>query len=323
MKDTYTILLMSSDQDSVRQFSIKRWFALFLGLSIILAFALTINFAISGRKHGTHYKTELQDEVANTTELQQTNENYKKRIQAIEGEMEDIRKMNKAVREYLGIDRGKGVLGQGGGGGDIEMMNDNELTTNSIIEMQPAPMSNYADFANDPLISQIIQVKHEMIPIYEYVRSGVKGLRERPSILPILVSEGDGKLSYWFSSGFGRRIDPLTEKLRFHNGLDIAAPRGTPVIATADGIIDQVGRDAFFGKMVRIEHKATQMKTLYGHLASHADGLQVGQKVKRYDIIGYVGNSGRSTGLHLHYGVSVNGKWQNPKHHIILNDPPK
>ncbi len=320
MKNAYTILLMSSSQDSVRQFSINRWLALSLGLLFLLVFSLTINFAVSGIKHGIRYRAELQGEVASREELENAVRDYKQEHQAIQEEIQDVRKMNKTIRRYLGIDSDTGVLGRGGGGSSAEEVNDDELT-NPILELQPAPTSTHTEFTKGALVDQIVQLKRELIPIYDRVVEDADQHYETPWILPVLVPAEDDGPGYWFSSDFGCRPHPLTGKLQFHNGLDIATSGGTPVIATANGVIEQIAKDPFFGNMVQIEHKASQMKTLYGHLKNHADGLQVGQQVKRYDIIGYVGNSGRSTGTHLHYGVRANGKWQNPKHYIILDDP--
>ena len=320
MKNAYTILLMSSNQDSVRQFSINRWLALSLGLFFLLVFSLTINFAVSGIKHGIRYRAELQGEVASREELENAVREYKQEHQAIQEELQNVRKMNKTIRRYLGIDSATGVLGRGGGGSSAEEVNDDELT-NPILEPQPAPTPTHTEFAKGALVDQITQVKRELIPIYDRVVADADQHYETPWILPILLSPEDDSPGYWFSSDFGHRPHPLTGKLQFHNGLDIATSGGTPVIATANGVIEQIAKDPFFGNMVQIEHKASQMKTLYGHLRNHADGLQVGQQVKRYDIIGYVGNSGRSTGTHLHYGVRANDKWQNPQYYIILDDP--
>ena len=320
MKNAYTILLMSSNQDSVRQFSINRWLALSLGLLFCLVFSLTINFAVSGIKHGIRYRAELQGEVASREELENAVRDYKQEHQAIQEEIRDVRKMNKTIREYLGIDSKSGVLGRGGGVSSTDEVNDDELA-NPFLDPQPVPPPAHTEFAKGALADQISQVKRELVPIYDRVVENADQLYETPWILPILVSEEADSPSYWFSSDFGRRAHPLTGKLQFHNGLDIAAPWGTPVIATADGVIERLTKDPFFGNMVQIEHKASQMKTLYGHLKNHADGLQVGQQVKRGTVIGYVGNSGRSTGTHLHYGVYANGKWQNPQYHIILDDP--
>ncbi len=316
LKNTYTILLMSSNQDSVRQISIKHWCALFLGFFLCLVFTLIITFAVSGMKHGVYYKTELQGEVADREHLEKTIEKYEKEKQAIKEEIEDVRQMRRQIEVWAGMNQEQGILGQGGSGFNTEQVSDNELTT-SIVETQSTSMPVPTDFADNPLINQIIQVRREITPIYEHLKSKVEELAEKPSLLPIAMPT-----DYWFSSGFGHRRHPLTGKPQFHKGLDIAAPRGTPVIATAGGVINRIAKDRFLGNLIQIEHKSTQMKTLYGHLKNHADGLRVGKRVKRYEIIGYVGNSGTSTGDHLHYGVYANGKWQDPKNHIILDDPP-
>ena len=320
MKNTYTILLMSSNQDSVRQVSIKRWLALSLGLVLFLTFSLIINFAVSGMKHSIRYRAELQGEVASREELESTIQRYEVERQEIQKDLQDVHKMSEMVRRVLGI-KGQGLLGQGGGGFSAEEESELE-STGSVLEMQPAPAPISADLLDGSLVDQIVQVKRKITPIYEYVKINEKAERAKPWILPLLVPTDDEIQSYWFSSEFGHRSHPLTGKPQFHNGLDIAAASGTPVIAAADGIITEITKDSFFGNMVVIEHKASQMKTLYGHLKEHADGLQVGQAVKRNDIIGYVGNSGRSTGTHLHYGVYAKGRWQNPKNHIILSNPP-
>ena len=320
MKNAYTILLMSSNQDSVRQFSINRWIALSLGLFFLLVFSLTINFAVSGIKHGIRYRAELQGEVASREELENAVERYETERQKIQKDLQDVHRMSEMVRRVLGI-KGQGLLGQGGGGFSAEPESENE-SANSAIDAQPAPKPISTNLIDGSLIDQIFQVKMGITPIYEHVKDNEETERAKPWILPILVPAEDEIPSYWFSSGFGYRSHPLTGKPQFHNGLDIAAPWETPVIAAADGVIIVMRKDPFFGNMIEIEHRASQMKTLYGHLKNHADGLQIGQEVKRDEIIGYVGNSGRSTGTHLHYGVFANGKWQNPKHHIILTNPP-
>ena len=319
MKDTYTILLMSSGQDSVRQLSIRRWFALSLGLFLFLTFSLIINFAVSGMKHSIRYRAELQGEVASREELEAAVQQYEAEKQQIQKDLQDVHRMSAMVRRVLGI-RGQGLLGQGGGGFSTEEESEHG-SAGSVLEMQPTPAPIPTDLVGS-LVDQVIQVKREIIPIYEHVKDNKDLELAKPWILPLLVPTDDEIPSYWFSSEFGYRSHPLTGKPHFHNGLDIAAPWGTPVIAAAEGVITEVTKDPFFGNMVEIEHSASQMKTLYGHLKNHAEGLKVGQEVKRDDIIGYVGNSGRSTGTHLHYGVYSEGKWQNPKNYIILSNPP-
>ena len=320
MKNTYTILLMSSNQDSVRQLSIKRWFALCLGLILCLLFVWIISMATSGVKYGLRYKAELQGEVASREELENTIKQYQRELQGIHKELEGVRKMAKMVRRVLGINSEQGILGQGGGDASTQEVNDAELTS-SIIEALPASTSITTDSTDGSLINRIIEIKREFTPIYEHVKNNQKTELARPWILPILAPMEEETPSYWFSSGFGRRSHPLTGRPQFHNGLDIAAPTGTPVIATADGVIEEIRKDPSLGNMIQIAHKDSQMRTLYGHLKNYADGLQVGTEIKRREVIGYVGNSGRSTGTHLHYGIHADGKWQNPKNYILDHSP--
>ena len=320
MKNTYTFLFMSSNQESVRQFSIKRRFVLFLGIFAFLAFSLIIHFAVSGVKHGIRYQAELRGEVAGRAELERTIRQYKTEREAIKRDLQEVRRTERMVRKVLGIGSKDGILGQGGGGSNIEEENEDE-PTNSSIETPSALAPVRTDFTNTSLVAEVIKVKRDIAQVYEHVQDGVQVYRETPFILPIAVPIEDDIPSYWFSSEFGRRPHPFTRKPQFHHGLDIAAPSGTPVLAAADGVIEIVKRDRYFGNMVQIEHKSTGMMTLYGHLKDYADSLQVGKQVKREEIIGYVGNSGRSTGTHLHYGVYSKGKWQDPRHYIILDDP--
>jgi murein DD-endopeptidase MepM/ murein hydrolase activator NlpD len=130
-------------------------------------------------------------------------------------------------------------------------------------------------------------------------------LASTPSIWP---------LRGYLSAGFGKRLDPFTGRSDFHSGLDISVPRGTRVVAPADGVIVFVGAKAGYGKALVIDH-GFGVVTRYGHL----DGFEVrpGQRVKRGDVIGYSGNTGRSTAPHLHYEVWVDDQVRNPIEYII------
>jgi murein DD-endopeptidase MepM/ murein hydrolase activator NlpD len=127
-----------------------------------------------------------------------------------------------------------------------------------------------------------------------------------PSIWP--VKEG------WVTSGFGKRISPFTGDLMMHNGLDIAGPRGTAVIAPAVGIVTRVETDQDLGRMIAIDHGYGKV-TVYGHLEKQI--VKIGQKVERDEVIGFVGSTGRSTGPHLHYEVRVEKTPVNPTKYIL------
>lgn len=113
----------------------------------------------------------------------------------------------------------------------------------------------------------------------------------------------------WLSSTMGHRADPFTGDDDFHAGLDIAGERGQPVFATAAGTVRHIGFQGGYGNLIVLDH-GFGLETRYGHLLNYS--VKPGAKVKRGDVIGHVGNTGRSTGYHLHYEVLANGKLLNP-----------
>jgi murein DD-endopeptidase MepM/ murein hydrolase activator NlpD len=113
------------------------------------------------------------------------------------------------------------------------------------------------------------------------------------------------------SSGFGKRYHPILNRMRDHNGVDYAAPTGTPIKATGDGKIIHMGRKGGYGNTVIVQHGG-KYQTLYAHLSGFAKGLQKGSRVQQGEIIGYIGKTGLATGPHLHYEFQVNGEHRNP-----------
>ena len=130
-------------------------------------------------------------------------------------------------------------------------------------------------------------------------------LASTPTIAPVVGLITDG---------FGRRKDPFTGRLAYHRGLDISARRGTPIHAPADGIVVFSGRNGGLGRCLRISHDFG-FTTVYGHLDKIL--VEPGTEVHRGQEIGLLGNSGRSTGPHLHYEVHVNGVSKNPLYYIL------
>jgi murein DD-endopeptidase MepM/ murein hydrolase activator NlpD len=118
----------------------------------------------------------------------------------------------------------------------------------------------------------------------------------------------------YLSASFGNRKDPFTGRPDFHPGIDVSTPRGTPVVAPADGVVVFVGKKKGYGKALVVDH-GFGVVTRYGHL----DGWDVrpGQRVRRGDVIAFVGNTGRSTAPHLHYEVWVDDQLRNPIEFIL------
>jgi murein DD-endopeptidase MepM/ murein hydrolase activator NlpD len=139
----------------------------------------------------------------------------------------------------------------------------------------------------------------------EYFKDQREVLASTPSIWPVRG---------YLSERFGNRIDPFTGMRDFHPGIDISVPRGTRVAAPADGVVVFCGTKGGYGNIIAIDHGYGTV-TRYGHL----DGFNVrpGQRVKRGDVIGFSGNTGRSTAPHLHYEVWVHDQMRNPIEYIL------
>lgn len=139
-------------------------------------------------------------------------------------------------------------------------------------------------------------------------------IRHIPSVIPLHMKD------YTMSSGFGKRIDPIYDIPKFHEGLDFAASMGTPVYATADGVVESAGTRNEYGNCVDISHGYDYV-TRYAHLSKIL--VKNGQKVKRGDQIGLVGSTGKSTGPHLHYEVRYKGEAQNPVNYYYMDLTPE
>ena len=123
------------------------------------------------------------------------------------------------------------------------------------------------------------------------------------------------------ASGYGYRIDPFTKKRRFHYGMDFTTKKGTPIYASGNGIVKRAdNRSSGYGKHIRIDHGFGYV-SLYAHLSKY--NVRRGQKVRRGDIIGYVGNTGRSAGPHLHYEIIKDNQKINPLNFYYGNLSPK
>ncbi len=139
-----------------------------------------------------------------------------------------------------------------------------------------------------------------------------ESLSERQSLMNAMPSVRP--VNGWFTSKFGYRLSPFSGLPMMHNGADIAATPGAPVYAPADGVVSYVGYDSGYGNLVSIDH-GYGVVTRYGH--NSRVYVKVGQKIKRRDIIAAVGNTGRSTGPHLHYEIRVSGVPVDPQNYVL------
>lgn len=178
------------------------------------------------------------------------------------------------------------------------------------------PMESELSFQDQALISSmktgIARLKTEASiqersfqELVEYLEDQKSLLASTPAIWPVRG---------WKTSGFGYRTSPFTGRRELHKGVDVATRTGTPIIAPADGLVLFTGREGGFGNMIVIDH-GYGIITKFAHCSTIE--AKVGQKVKRGDIVARVGNTGRSTGPHMHYEVAVNGVPVNPMRYIL------
>ena len=217
----------------------------------------------------------------------------------------EMKALTTKVREMLGLqqDFDGAVSGQGGeefpatvlGGEFSEAIEYSELA-----EIRPDMQQEIAWLRSDAIVEH-----RDLQALVETVEHRRARWEATPAIWPV---------KGWVTSGFGPRISPFTGRPSKHHGIDIRGSIGTPVHAPAAGTVVRRKHDTGFGKMITIAH-GNGISTRYGHL--HTMGVKVGQKISRGDVIGTVGNTGLSTGPHLHYEVVVNKVRIDPRKFII------
>lgn len=181
----------------------------------------------------------------------------------------------------------------------VESMSNNELVRSLVEGLTNLKNRIAAQNSSYKEISNLINNKEKL-------------LLATPAIQPV-----SNKDLNRIASGYGYRIDPIYKTVKFHAGLDFTAPQGTPIYATADGVVKTSGfSDGGYGNHVVINH-GYGYETLYGHM--YRIKVRSGTRIKRGEIIGYVGNTGKSTGPHCHYEVHKNGQKLDPVY-FFYND---
>lgn len=297
LKKRWFITLTSTEYSRPINFVISRnagiTMAVMLGLSIIILLA------------GIYYAVYNQTRIYAAQHLLAENELLRDKIESLSTEIDSILTKLRLMEEWEDeirseknlktIDKDIREMGIGGiPQVDTTFYFDSGLNLNfNLLLSKLAKLNNKVEFDYQTHQELLDQVKLKEL-LY----------RNTPSIYPTY-----GRIT----DGFGWRIHPLTKKSTFHNGLDIGNKIGTPVYSTADGVVKNVTKMKLIGNYVVISHKFGY-QTGYGHL--HKILVAPGEQVKRGQIIALMGNSGRSTGTHLHYEVLRYNKHRNPYNYL-------
>ncbi len=304
MRSRWTVLLISEDNKSMKKTSVSS--SIFI-LAAVLFVSLTVFSGIAGYRLYT-----LRADLTRIDNIKQVNKQQKKQLAVLtdkvvklDTEMNDLRCFNRHLSEIAKIDleTHEEIVGIGGGevgsgSGTISESMNSEVLTEKIITRKLH--SHIKQIEDDIDVEN--QISRELLTELERQRSL---MAHTPSIWP---SRG------WVSSSYGWRNSPFTGRRHFHKGIDIAARQGTPIFAPADGIVTAYKKNGGYGNFLVINH-GYGIVTRYGHLK--ASNVEVGQQIVKGDKIAFIGNTGRSTGPHLHYEVLVNGIHVNPQRYML------
>ena len=246
--------------------------------------------------------------------------NYNKRIQEYYWQLAlENRKLEQSQKEYTEYAQINNNIYRNIFGMNPLIINDND--TNNFLNIK------YELLSYPALAKQVYEQSYEALEItkiYNASYDTILRLSQQKDLLmramPIIMPVDRRRIS--IRSGFGWRRDPFTKGYRFHQGLDLAGRIGTPIYATADGLVlDPYAKSSMsgYGKVVVINH-GFGYQTLYGHLSKIL--VKPGDKVKRGQIIGHMGSTGRSKGPHLHYEIHYKGTPVNPINYLYFSLPP-
>jgi murein DD-endopeptidase MepM/ murein hydrolase activator NlpD len=226
---------------------------------------------------------------------------FSSKIEDLERQLSALKDFDKKIRIIANLEKNQETTSFMGMGGP----SPSDVREKLKAEKDEKGLTHQLRIDIERLESEAASQEESLSDLVKLLQSKKVMLAHTPSIWPV---------HGWVTSGFGFRINPFTGLTQMHEGLDISNRVGTPVVATADGIVSDTGKDYFLGNVVVISH-GFGMTTRYAHL--NKIFIRAGQKVKRGDKIAEVGTTGRSTGPHLHYEVRVNGVPANPVRYIL------
>jgi murein DD-endopeptidase MepM/ murein hydrolase activator NlpD len=248
-----------------------------------------------------HLTKELSEIQSQREQIQQ----FASEINSLKNHLVTLNDFEKKIRIIANIEKTDGSTNIFGVGGSMPEDLDAQLPLMEKHNSLMRDMHEQLDELNRASIHQ----KGEFESLLKSLEDQQNLLASTPAIRPI--SRGEKS---WVTSSFGFRISPFTGQREFHQGFDISSRPGTPILATADGVVTFAGKKGLLGKTVIIDH-GHGMVTRYGHCQKFLK--KRGEKVKRWEPIALVGNTGRSTGPHVHYEVRLNGIPVNPDKYIL------
>ncbi len=309
MKGKYTIMVFPDMIGKPRKIIISKFivqtFTILSCLFIICSIVTSIFF--------TNRYIEMKKEVAEIegfrkeTKIQKAQiEKFAQRVKDFEGQMVRLEIFDKKLRIMTSLEDSENSFHKAWGVGGADKERSESFYSTSKDHSGSIIGGLHEDLKHLKLQADLQEISFQKLD--EFFKDQTSLLSATPSIWP---TKG------WVTSRFGYRKSPFTGVREMHEGLDIATRIKSSIISPADGVVIRTGRDYGYGNVLEIDH-GYGIVTRYGHNSKHL--VKVGDRVKRGQLIALVGNTGRSTGSHLHYEVIVNGVQVNPFRYILDNN---
>lgn len=280
-KKSLTFVIASGGTEKIHKFRIPHSIVLAGGIFSVLF--LVVSFLASLHYSYLNYRTrDFEKLQAENQQLRNENKQFKTTAGQLEDRLASLEAISQRLKKISGMDQQpEAFIGLGGGPAEFP------------------PSWRTADRLNH-LGEKASDLAGEFNQLNDFYQRQNTLIAATPSVMPVRG---------YTSAGFGFRLDPFSNTRDFHPGIDISSAFGNRIIATADGVVTFAGPRFGYGNTVIVDHRFG-MSTLFGHMSRIV--VRPGQRLKRGDTIGYVGNSGRSTGPHLHYEVRLNDRPLNP-----------
>lgn len=287
----FNLLVIHGDGGRIARVTLPRWLILtVLGLSLAVPASVAVIYTDYLQLRSQ--RASLNDLTARVAEQQGVIDASQSKMRQIRAEIDGWRDLHAKILEPFGPEDGPAKRGTGIGGG-----------TGPALAAETHDRAALGDEL-ERLTGIVKEEGDQLRALERFLGRATRVLAALPSRWPVR-----GQVN----SGYGSRTSPWSAKSEFHSGLDIGAPVGTPVKSPAPGTVVFAGVNAEYGQTLIIEH-GNETKSLYGHLSRL--NVAVNQHVQRGDVVALTGNTGRSSGPHLHYEVQVKGQSVNPTRYL-------
>ena len=310
-KKFYTVLILPDVGSRIRRFHIAKPLLSTLAVSAGLIFVAFLFLIYQTVSHTGHM---LELRQLRTVSSEQAN--LLQKFERLEHQMGRLREFDLRLRTAAGLDV-QGTESPMVGVGGADTLSSRALMVAALAHQTPSGGS-FTKVSIDSLGNELDRLSREMNDRNKSFQGLISTLEAKRSLLTSTPTIWPVK--GWMTAGFGHRRSPFTGQRQMHEGVDISNSVGTPIIAPADGIVTYTGPLGAFGNAISVNH-GNKISTFYAHLQQQK--VTQGQRVRRGDVIGLVGATGRATGPHLHYEIQVNEVPVDPTKYVIDSETVK